>query len=86
MTSSFIALALTSSYWSRSILPSKFSTSTVVAMKFTRKGKLSMLRIAPMASFAAILELAIIWLALSLMVDAMPFRSALFSLVSTSSR
>ena len=39
---SFIALCLRSPYWSSSILSSKLSTSTVVAMKFTRNSKLSM--------------------------------------------
>ena len=51
--SSFIARTCRLSYFSSSTLSAKFSTSTVVAMKFTKNGKLSMERRAVRASFGA---------------------------------
>ena len=50
---SFIALTLTSSYFSSSTFSEKFSTSTVVAMKLTRNWKLSIDFMAPTASLGA---------------------------------
>ena len=51
--SRFIARVLTEASASRSVFPWKCSTSTVVAMKFTRKGKLSIPFRAATASLGA---------------------------------